>query len=302
VRVVVLFNPNSGRGRGKRTAETVRLMLEDWGAEVSLFATAKEPRDAFRERLGGALAGANLLIVAGGDGTLHHTLPAVVGSSVAVYHLAMGTENLFAREFGMDGDPKTLARALDRGRVDGVDVGMLRVNGDDAPTPFVLMCSVGPDASVIRRMDRVRKGPISHLSYLKPIAAELMNTSLPRFTIEVDGRRVVEHRVGLVVVANSRQYAWRIDPAHRASMSDGLLDVVFLPCERGVVALASLLKSKSGKPDEAMVYEQGRSIRVRAEHPDHPAVQVDGEHSPAEEGPLDLRLDVQPAGLRVLVP
>jgi diacylglycerol kinase (ATP) len=304
VHVVVLFNPTSGRGRGKRVAESIRLMLEGGRAEVALFATAKEPPEVFRKRLAGALVGTDLLIVAGGDGTLHHTLPAVVGSGVPVYHLAMGTENLFAREFGMDRQPATLEGALAAWRIADVDVGMLGVDGraPDRAIPFALMCSLGPDASVIRRLHRVRKGPISHLSYLKPIASELLNASLPRLTIEVDGRRIVENRIGLVVVANSRQYAWRIDPAHRASMSDGLLDAVFLPCESGVVALASLLRSKSGKPDEAMVYEQGKSIRVRAEHPDHPALQIDGEHSAMEEGPLDLQMEIRPNCLKVLMP
>ncbi len=174
-------------------------MLQRRAHSVDLLATAKEPPDAFIARISAAISGADLLIICGGDGTLHHTLPAVVGSGVPVYHLAMGTENLFARQFGMDRLPDTLASAIDRWQVQAVDVGRLMIGS--ASQPFVLMCSLGPDASVIRRLDEARRGPISHLSYLKPIAAELADLWLPRLTIDVDGQRLVENQQGMVVVA-----------------------------------------------------------------------------------------------------
>lgn len=281
-------------------AEELRARLERRG-EVSLVATAKEPPEAFRTRLGAAIAGADLLIVAGGDGTVHHALPAVVGSGAAVYHLAMGTENLFAREFGMSGDPDLLERAVERWRVVDVDVGMVGLGAFGEPSPFVLMCSVGPDAAVIRRLDRVRTGPISHWSYVVPIAAEAVLARPPRITIEVDGRRVVEDRRGMVVVANSRQYAMRIDPCHRASMTDGLLDVVFFPFRTGVGGLAAVVRSRLRWYAPSAVYEQGREIVARVDHPD-PALQVDGEARAVLVGPLELRAAVRAGAMRVLAP
>src|SRR5678815_1398252 len=113
----------------------------------------------------------------------------------------------------------------DRSQVLDVDVGVVTIAGTEVP--FVLMCSLGPDASVMRRLDEARRGPISHLSYIRPILAELRDPCLPRVTIEVDGKRVVDGQTGMVVIANSRQYAIRIDPAYKASMTDGLLDMVF---------------------------------------------------------------------------
>src|SRR4051812_39041562 len=181
-------------------------MLQGRGVTVTMFATAREAADVFVGRLRAALVGADLLIVAGGDGTLHHTLPGVVGSGVPVYHLAMGTENLFARQFRMDRWPRTLEGAIAGWKVESVDVGLVSVHGTPSTwveltvegpeqtkvpvedqTHFVLCCGVGPDASIIRRLDAARRGPISHLSYLKPVLAELWNPWLPRLTIEVDG-------------------------------------------------------------------------------------------------------------------
>lgn len=304
MRALILFNPNSGRGRGQRVAESVRAMLAAGGAEAELFATAKEPPGVFQGRLSAALAGKDLLIVAGGDGTLHHALPAAAGSGVPLYHLAMGTENLFARQFGMDRTPATLERAIRAWRTLDVDVATLTLD-DQPPCPFVLMCSIGPDASVIRRMDAGRRGPISHLSYCRPVLAELMRPSLPRLTIEVDGKMLVQDQRGMAVVANSRQYAARIDPAMNASMTDGLLDVVFFPVTGRVSLAAWIIKSRLRKHlGKALTYEAAQRVRITAAGTDGaPAYQIDGEcgrHRFAKG--LEMRVEVRPAALRVLLP
>ena len=252
------------------------------------------------------MSGLNLLVIAGGDGTLHHTLPAVINTGVPIYHLAMGTENLFARQFRMDRTPRTLDRTIKSWRTLDIDVATLTLGGSTPanPHPFVLMCSIGPDASVIRRLDAARRGPISHLSYLKPIAAELLSPSLPRLTIEADGRRVVEDTPGMAVIANSRQYAMRIDPAMNASMTDGLLDIVFFPATNRYSLAGWVLKSRLrrhlGKP---LTYEHARCVRVVSDLSSSPAYQLDGEcgrHS--FEKHLHLDFEVRPKALCVLTP
>jgi diacylglycerol kinase family enzyme len=275
-------------------------MLERRSLAVDLLAAAKEPPEAFRQRFTKALTGADLLIVAGGDGTMHSTLPALVGSGVPVYHLAMGTENLFARQFGMDRRPDTLERALDKSRVLDVDVGVANIAG--AEVPFVLMCSLGPDASVIRRLDETRRGPISHLSYILPILAELRNPCLPCVTIEVDGKRVADGQTGMVVIANSRQYAIRIDPAYKASMTDGLLDIVFFPCKGRLSAVANLVRARLRSHSSSTVYTTGRVVSVRAEASSPAAIEIDGECCRAAPGPLHLLAEARPNAIRVLAP
>ncbi len=306
MRTLILFNPNAGRGRGQRVAESVRDLLASRSAHADLFPTAKEPPDAFHARLSAAMQGLDLLIVAGGDGTLHSTLPSLLNTAIPVYHLAMGTENLFARQFRMDRAPETLDRAIKAWRTLDVDAATLSFDTPHPPHPFILMCSLGPDASVIRRLDAARRGPISHLSYLKPILSEVIAPAIPRLTIEVDGERLADNQPGMAIIANSRQYAMRIDPACNASMTDGLLDVVFFPAATRFhlpawVALSRLrLHRRAG-----VLYRQGRSVRVTcdATAPAAPAYQLDGEcgRHPIAPG-ATLTFTVQPRALRVLAP
>jgi diacylglycerol kinase family enzyme len=118
--------------------------------------------------------------------------------------------------------------------------------------------------------------------------------------VEVDGKPVVIDGTGMLVVANTRQYALRIDHAHRASASDGLLDVVFMPATGGIDALLWTLRSRLRERHDAdgSIYATGTSVRVTTD--DARAVyQLDGEHGGhAAQGPLTF--GVLPGALTVL--
>jgi diacylglycerol kinase (ATP) len=296
VRAVILYNPRSGKGRGEQVACNVGEMLRRRSFQIDMMGTEKETAEDFRWRAAACLNGADLMVVAGGDGTLHRSLPALAGSGVAVYHLAMGTENLFSRQFGMNGTVETLEKAVEAWSTQDVDLGAFSVNGA-ASEPFAIMCSVGPDASIVRKLDATRTGPISHLTYLGPILTELANPWLPRLAMEVDGE-TLEGR-GMVVVANSRQYGMRLDPAERASMTDGLLDVVFAPAAGSLELGARVLGFRLRRHGKDVVYKQAKRVRVIVEA-DTPAFQVDGECGHAKPGRLVMDLEVLPKALKVL--
>jgi diacylglycerol kinase (ATP) len=302
VRAAILYNSASGRGMGERVAMGARQVLERRGVVVASLPTDREPD--FAARLRELLSGTDLLVVAGGDGTLHSSLAAVVGTGIPVYHLALGTENLFARQFGMDRTPQRLDRAIAAWRTLDVDTGEA-AQGGQADRKFSLMGSVGADAAVIRTLHQTRRGPISHLTYLRPIAAQVLQPWLPRLCVEVDGKPLVSDAPGMVVVANSRQYGWRIDPAVNASMTDGLLDVVFFPAsgKLGGLRLARWVIWARFRRHLAAgaVYAQGRGVRVRTSGP-RPCYQLDGECGDCPGDELALDFKVRERSLRVLLP
>jgi diacylglycerol kinase (ATP) len=301
----LVYNRASGMGRGAATAPPVADSLRTRGHEVRTIEVGRGLHTP--DALAAALQGVQAVVVVGGDGTVHHTAEAAIAADAPVYHFPTGNENLFAREFGMDRDPATLLRALDRMHVVRMDLG--RVAGADAPAPagrlFLLMCSLGPDASVIHRLAKVRSKAVGHRMYLGPLLAELARPSFPRLTIRIDGRAVVEDRCGIAVVANCRQYALRIDPAHRACLTDGLLDVVFFPCASRtrmlVWTLASRLRRHERHSD--LVYRTSRTIEIDCtSHGGDALYQVDGEAVPPPDGAAcpSLRLWVDSAKLPVL--
>lgn len=310
MRIVLLANARAGRGRGGVALAAIDDALRASGHHVARVVVSPQV-DA---ELGAALVGAELMLIAGGDGTVHHALPRAIESGVPVAHVPFGTENLFAREFAMTRDAAAVVRLVQVGRSRLVDVGMVSVGGvggvvgsagaGSGGVPFALMVSIGPDASVVERLHKARTGGISHLSYAGPMVREMVSPYLPRMVVKVDGREVVRGKKGLLLIANSRQYALRANPARRADMQDGLLDVVFMPARSAIGALWWLIRARmgwrfdvTGAGTAGLVYERAKVVSVVAEG-DRGVYQVDGEHA-VWPRPLEMRCEVSPRRLGV---
>jgi diacylglycerol kinase (ATP) len=289
MRVAILANPASGRGRALRLARDLRETMQFSGRDVEE-CSARDPAAA------SVIRRADVVVIVGGDGTVHHQLPALTKSSAALWHAPTGTENLFAREFGMTTSADDVLAALDATHAAPIDLAT--INGRH----FAIMAGIGPDASIVARVAAARRGPISKMSYAWPSTIEAMRPSLPSMTIDVDGERVVENRRGFIVVANSRHYGGRLNPARDARVDDGLLDVVFFPCESRVRALSWTLGCRLGRQGKSRYLISHRAERVRLEiDAAHRAMlQLDGEYAGNASGGLDI--EVRPAALRVLLP
>jgi diacylglycerol kinase family enzyme len=312
MRIVIVFNPISGSGRAAGAAERAALRLRAAGHEARTLTTRLEPTCDW---LDPALieSRADLLVVAGGDGAMRMAAPAACRCDVPVYHLPLGTENLFAREFGMDASPETLVKAIERQNIRMVDVGL--ANG----RWFLLMASVGFDAEVVRELASTRGGSIRKSTYIAPIIRTMRAWTPPILSVQVDGQQLVSDEPGMAVAANSRQYGWRIDPAGRADISDGLLDVVFMPARSLPAVVMWTLRCRLRRQfrHRGLKFARGRHVTVTSDRVHH--YQLDGDppgvikemlpagfegegHAPADETdlPLRLQMDICPARLRVL--
>ncbi|MFU8829247.1 MAG: diacylglycerol/lipid kinase family protein [Phycisphaerales bacterium] len=325
MKLVLVFNPMSGRGEGLRLAKMLEIELGEQGDghEVELFEVGpgQKTRDLTRALQGYPESGessargvpADGLIVIGGDGTVHSCAEHAARTDTPLYHFPTGTENLFSREFGMDRNVATVRAAIENlmhhelaGRpMPRVDLG--RCNGRS----FLLMASVGIDANIVHRLCRNRTGRISHLSYLPHILAELVRPCNRPLTITVDGVKLVEEQKGLVVVANSRQYALRVDPARGASMADGKFDVVFFPANHWSGTGLWMLRSRFGGHigHRRLIYRTGEHVRIES-HGGEMVYQLDGEAPAALSGDPEadrpavtpMELTIEPGVVPIMVP
>jgi diacylglycerol kinase family enzyme len=293
VHAVLICNPNSGKGHARTLLRSVTEALRSRGVSVTHHhADAHQP-----PHLDPRAPRPDVFIVLGGDGSVFHALPDILALEAPVYHLPVGTENLFAREFGMTRSAQRLADALLHGVTRPIDLGA--VDG----RPFAVMASFGPDAAVVHRLAARRNGPISHLSYALPALRESLRPALRPVRVEVDGRPVFDHGPALVVVANSRQYGARFDPALGARVDDGLLDVAVLPASTTlrvlVWALACRLRLQRRLP--GCVYARGAGVRITGVNGPLPPCQIDGEAVTLQR-PDRAQIAILPGALRVLTP
>ncbi|RLS48838.1 MAG: hypothetical protein DWH89_02550, partial [Planctomycetota bacterium] len=103
---------------------------------------------------------------------------------------------------------------------------------------------------------------------------------------------------GQLIIANSRQYALRLNPARAADPSDGLLDTVVLPAQGGwsMVRWALRLALSRGAIAGALT-ARGPAWRVQFERPT--LIQADGD--PVSGGPVqDMELALHPGALRIV--
>lgn len=293
MRILALYNPIAGSGRASAAAETVRVALREAGHEPIVKQTEPEPA---ADWLVSSLDDVDLLLVVGGDGAVRLASGPAARTGTPLYVFPLGTENLFAREFGIGRSLPQLLETLRRFEIRRVDVGLA---GDQR---FLLMAALGFDACMVRDLAAGRGGGISHLSYAKPLLRQLWRWRAPRLTIRVDDETVVHDRRGFVQIANSRQYAVRLDPAPRASMTDGLLDTVFFPCKSGPGVMAWLMacRCRAHVRSTRLAYHRGRRIVVRSE-PGHP-YQIDGDPPGPSSPASELSVTVTPGALPVLVP
>lgn len=287
--VALIYNPKSGRGRGPAVVASLARALGDKGLSVravKLQAALADPD---------ALRGLGSMVVVGGDGTVRALASCAIAGSIPIVHYPTGTENLFAREFGMTRDPARLAATLRSPRVERVDVALL--DGE----PFVLMAGFGPDADVVSRLQARRRGAITHASYVIPILQTLARPRFRRLAVVADGATIIDGERGLLVVANCQQYGARLDPARGASMRDARLDVVFMPAASRARALAWAAACRLGVASRRRGFVRGTAERVEVKSLDGAlSVQVDGEPVPGERDRVEIV--VRPGVLPVLMP
>ena len=288
--VLIIFNPVSGGGRAEHAAGHLAQTLSGAGHKTAVTPTRREPGDGW---LDCQITDTAVLVILGGDGAVRAAAGAAIRTRTPLYHVPYGTANLFAGEFGMDRRPETLLRALDRFDVRWVDVG--EADGE----LFVLMASVGFDADVVYDLAARRGASISYLSYAGPLLRQLRRWDPTSLSVKIDGRTVEldPPARGTIIVANARCYAFGLQPAPDADMTDGILDVIHLPMATRRSVLAWMVKLRLGWRRGVKV-RRGAVIEIRCEH--RRRLQLDGD--PAGGTARVFGLSIRPGVLPVLVP
>ncbi|MEV7616658.1 diacylglycerol kinase family protein [Streptomyces sp. NPDC089799] len=281
-RPFIIMNPRSGGG--KVGAFHLREKAEALGAEVVLLDPA-HPQDVAELARRAVDRGADLVGVAGGDGTQALVAGVAAERGVPFLVVSAGTRNHFAMDLGLDrDDPSTCLDALTDGVEIRVDLG--RIEG----RAFVNNASFGTYAEVVQspayRDDKLR----TTLALLPDLLAQ---HSGPRLTLRADGTTVEAPQAVLV---SNNPYG-RGDPAglgRRTRMDTGTLGVLGVKVNNAAQAAGILRGGQAG----GLTALTAREVEVDSDEP-FVRVGVDGE-SLTMPAPVHCR--VEPRALRVLLP
>src|SRR6266446_10954147 len=146
--VGIAANAGSGMGGGRKRVEQLREELARRGLTTRVAWALPERSELVAEAARDPAC--RCLVAVGGDGTVADLVNE--RPQVPITVLPAGTENLFARHFGLRRDPAQLAATIASGRVARLDLGLSNRRR------FALMAGIGFDADVVSRHHQVRVG------------------------------------------------------------------------------------------------------------------------------------------------
>ncbi|MGY0488100.1 diacylglycerol/lipid kinase family protein [Streptomyces sp. WG-D5] len=281
-RPVLIMNPRSGGGKVERFG--LREKAERLGAEVVLL-EGPETIDVTALARARAAAGADLLGVAGGDGTQALVADVAAEHGLPFLVIPAGTRNHFALDLGLDReDPAQALEALRDGVELRVDLG--RAGGH----PFVNNVSFGAYAAVVQS-PAYRDGKTrTTLDLLPDLLAGHKGAEL---TARADGHELSDPQA--LLVSNNPYGAGDVAGLGRRTRLDGgVLGCVGVRVTSAAQA-AGLLR---GHRSAGLTAWTAASVVVDADQESIP-VGLDGE---ALRMDVPVRVDVRPGALRVVVP
>jgi diacylglycerol kinase family enzyme len=261
-----------------------------WRLPLVLSTTRADPGSAQTRR---ALeVGADLVIAAGGDGTVRACAEILAGTQVPLAIVPAGSANLTATALGLPAGAEAALRVAFGGRERQIDLAVA-----DGMT-FAAMAGIGLDAAVVGATSGGLKRVAGWAAYAAAATAQVLQ---PRttFTVRLDQRDRMIRRAHSVTVGNSGALpgGFLIMPA--AQLDDGLLDVVVLaPASPfGWANVGYRVLIRSCRDDARLERYQARTVEISADV--DLQRQIDGDLiAPARS----LTVAVRPGALKVRVP
>jgi diacylglycerol kinase (ATP) len=322
MRAELIYNAHAGRCVVRREIDSVVEYLEDSGWTVSV-REPRAPRDATELARRAAARGAEVVIAAGGDGTVNEVASGLVNTGVALGVLPVGTINVWALQMripvlnplglgaglaklmvdleGRVDHPLPVnyyrsvllaaARVLVEGQIHTVDVGQAH------DRTFLMWAGVGLDAAVtvsVSPEDKRALGPWAFVGTALDVARDYRSAAV---RLEMDGE--VKHAdASLIVASNIQLYGGLVRLGARACIDDGKLDVCVFKGEGLLNYAQHLFKvaSRQHLQDPQIEYHQCQTLVVESSAP--LPVHVDDE--PFAETPVAIR--VVPGALKVILP
>lgn len=242
--------------------------------------------------------GADLIIGAGGDGTVRVIAENLAGSGVPFGLVPSGTGNLLAKNLGIPLDQEDAIRVAVKGRPAAIDLVRLVVDGNrEAAMRFAVMAGIGFDARLMSRTNDSLKRIVGSAAYVVSAVPELL-VAPHRVEITVDGVRQVRRKAVLTVMGNVSSIGGGLELMPDADPTDGQMEMV-IGSPTGLFAWARTVVQvvTRGRAGNSLEQYTGQRMSVRVDDP--LPYELDGDT--VGEGRL-FEAEVDPAALLVMLP
>ncbi|MFC4808788.1 diacylglycerol kinase [Paenibacillus sp. GCM10023250] len=291
-RARLIYNPTSGREEIKRRLPDILQRLERGGIETSCHATVSEG-DATVAAADAADRGFDMIIAAGGDGTLYEVINGLAEKAhrPPLGILPLGTTNDFARALGI---PKHWEYACDliiQQYARPIDLGQANNRY------FINIAGGGSLTELTYEVPSKLKTMIGQLAYYMKGLEKMTRLRPTELRLQAQEIGEIHEEIMMFLICNSNSVGGFEKLAPDASLSDGLFDVVVLKkCNLGeFIRLATLALRGEHLNDPHVVSFKTRQLTVTT--PDYVQLNLDGEYG----GTLPCTFTVLPSHLNIIV-
>lgn len=289
MKVRLIINPISGTRNKAGLDRMVADALSPLGWELEVVYT-KGHGDATRLALSAVEKGCDVVIAAGGDGTINETAAALCGTGVILGILPCGSGNGLARHLGIPVDIREGLKVILENHPEDIDYATAN------DRKFFCTFGVGFDAAVSAAF--ARKKTRGKFTYLQSTFETYANYEPEYYTISANGKKLTE-RAFLVAVCNASQYGNNAYIAPSASITDGLLDVTIIHAGNTLSTALVGVDMMTGMIEHNMLINTFRTDNIVIEREQRGPSHIDGEPL---EMPDRLAICCHHNGLRVFTP
>lgn len=214
---------------------------------------------------------AEMVIAAGGDGTIHAVASGLIGRESVLGIIAMGTMNNLAHSLGIPTTIEEACNVIAEGETHAIDVG--KINGQI----FIEVAGIGFEAALFPAAEEIKSSNL--LKTLRGVVSGLITvfTFKPvRLKLALnDGERHQYHAIQ-VTICNAPFYGAHFHAAPDALMDDGLLDVIIYRHFSKLEYIKHAISISQGRREMQPKIRRRRvkSLRITADHPVE--IQADG--------------------------
>ena len=246
------------------------------------------------------------IVIAGGDGTVSQVVHSLMKFDLNFGIIPCGSGNGLAYTAKISKDPEKALQTIIKGKPLPADGFFL-----DDPTQMgtgrhfaCMLCGLGFDAKVAH--DFAQQPNRGLTTYVKQVVKNFFGAHTYSFDIMLN-KETFHTEAYFISIANSNQFGNNFTIAPKASLSDGLLDIVIVTSQNKFSVLLNAFRQISGinKLQSEDVLEQNRAVlyfqtdRLSITNPSHAPLHIDGD--PAET-PEKLDISINKHCFRLIQP
>jgi YegS/Rv2252/BmrU family lipid kinase len=284
-----ILNPKAGSGLNKVITNSIKKSFNEHEFEIEIISTERAAHatelstEAVRNKF-------DIVVAAGGDGTINETAQSLKHSNTALAIIPTGSGNGFARHFNIPLNIEKAINIIKKGNT--IHVDSLLIN-----EKFCMnIAGAGFDAHIAHLF--AGYGKRGFISYAKLVMKEYFSYRERNYTIEFDNKKI-NRTAFLIAIANASQFGNGAKISPFAGADDGIMDLTILNKIPAYGIIPAIVRVFNGTLNNSSYAELIRGTSFTISSTEEIIIHIDGE--PIESG-KKIIAEIDPLSVKLIVP